>query len=69
MKIQFRSVLCVSLSCLFFPAAVLATGNVYQESGRIGAPYSWLTPEFSHQWGLGQLTHSMPMLGGIMDKE
>ncbi|MBN5246993.1 S8 family peptidase, partial [Serratia ureilytica] len=52
MKIQFRSVLCVSLSCLFFPAAVLATGNVYQESGRLGVPDSWLTSEFSRQWGL-----------------
>ncbi|QDL35674.1 autotransporter serine protease [Serratia liquefaciens] len=55
MKIQFRSVLCVSLSCLFFPAAVLATGNVYQESGRLGVPDSWLTPEFSRQWGLGAI--------------
>ncbi|MGF2656313.1 autotransporter outer membrane beta-barrel domain-containing protein [Serratia marcescens] len=55
MKIQFRSVLCVSLSCLFFPAAVLATGNVYQESGRLGVPDSWLIPEFSRQWGLGAI--------------
>ncbi|MDI3438253.1 autotransporter outer membrane beta-barrel domain-containing protein [Erwinia sp. V90_4] len=52
MKIQFRSVLCASLSCLFFPAAALATGNIYQESGRPGVPDSWLTPEFSRQWGL-----------------
>lgn len=53
MKIQFRSVLCASLICLFLPAAVLATGNVYQESGRPGVPHSWLTHEFSRQWGLG----------------
>ncbi|BEN36897.1 outer membrane autotransporter barrel domain-containing protein [Serratia marcescens] len=55
MKIQFRSVLCASLICLFLPAAVLATGNVYQESGRPGVPDSWLTHEFSRQWGLGAI--------------
>ncbi|HAT3850619.1 TPA: autotransporter outer membrane beta-barrel domain-containing protein [Serratia marcescens] len=52
MKIQFPSVLCFSLIYLIFPADVLATGNVYQELARPGVPDSWLTPEFSRQWGL-----------------
>ncbi|TPW41316.1 S8 family serine peptidase, partial [Serratia sp. SRS-8-S-2018] len=55
MKIQFRSILCVSLSCLFFPTAALAAGGVYQELGRLGVPDSWLSPEFTQQWGLGSI--------------
>lgn len=52
MKIEFRSVLFASLSCLFFPAAVQATVKVYLESGCRDVPDSWLPPEFSRQWEL-----------------
>ncbi|HHT2664584.1 TPA: autotransporter outer membrane beta-barrel domain-containing protein [Citrobacter freundii] len=53
MKIQFRSILYVSLSCLFFPTATLAAGGIYQELGHPGVPDSWLSPEFTQQLGLG----------------
>ncbi|WP_145582960.1 autotransporter domain-containing protein [Yersinia thracica] len=55
MKTKSRLVLGTSLGCLFFPAAVLAAGSPFPESGRPGVPDSWLTPEFNCQWGLGAI--------------
>ncbi|WP_083615905.1 autotransporter domain-containing protein [Pantoea sp. 1.19] len=55
MNISSRFMLVTSLGCSLFQPPAWALMKTYQETGSPGVVASWMTPEFSRQWGLNAI--------------